>query len=269
MASQDGIITFEGKLDNVIGYRRKGKRCFRRLPKHVRRSIATILSGTDFGTASKAAKQIRRALLPALDIRTDHTLTNRLNKEMLKVLYAGSRERGSRSIQSKALELLSGFQFNNATGIGSLMPFFTPRVIQEENKLRIAIPAMAPNAIRHAANTTHIEIKAIAAGVSFTGGEQETVSDKVLFRINEPQAATELILPFKAGETETIVVLQVRAFREENGVLYASGNKKYFAADIIAVIPSLQEEAPAVAYAAMPSSPLLHTDKTYAAPQRE
>ena len=271
MATQTGVMTYEGKLDKTIGYRRKGKRCVRRLPKHVRRSIATILSGTDFGTASKAGKLIRLALLPALDIRTDHTLTNRINREMLKVLYAGSQERGSRRIQNKALELLKGFQFNKATGLDRLLPFPIPKVVQDGNKLRIVIPAMEAKAIRHAGYTTHIEIKAIAAGLNFSNNnnQEQAVSDKVLFPINEPVAATELVLPFKAGEAETIVVLQVRAFSEENGTLYASGNKKYCAADIIDVIPSLPEESAQKVYADAPSSHLQSCDKTTAAVQRE
>lgn len=271
MAKQEGIFKFNGKLDDVIGYNRKGKRCYRRLPKHVRRSIATILSGTDFGTASKAGKLIRRALLPALNIRLEHTLTNRLNKEMLKVMYAGSQQRGGRSIQRNTLNMLKGFQFNEATALDRLLPFPTPKVVQDGDKLRIAIPAMEAKAVRHSRNTTHIEIKAIAAGVNFSGGDQEqAVSDKVLFDFRQPVEAMELVLPFKAGEAETMVVLQVREFHECNGQLYEKGNKKFFAADIIDVIPSLpEEEEQTVVYAAAPSLFLLHTDKTYAAPQRE
>ena len=268
MASQDGIFTFEGKLDKVIGYKRKGKRCYRRLPKHVQRSTATILSGTDFGTASKAAKLVRRALIPALDIRPDHTLTNRLNKEMLRVLYTGSGQRGSRSIQNNALGLLKGFQFNKTTGLSRLLPF-TPLVVQDGDQLRIAIPAITPGSILHARNTSHIEIKAIAAGVNFHKEGHQTVSDNVLFRINEPQAATALVLPFKAGDAETIVVLQVRAFSEDNGRLYASGNQKYCAADIIDVVHSLPEETAHKTYANVPSSELQHSDKTIVTPQRE
>ncbi|SIN81175.1 hypothetical protein [Chitinophaga niabensis] len=270
MATQTGVITYDGKLDKTIGYNRKGKRCVRRLPEQVRRSDATILSGTDFGTASKAGKLVRMALVPALDIRMDYTLTNRLNKEMLKVLYTGSRERGNRRIQNKALELLKGFQFNKATGLDRLLPFPTPQVVQDGDKLRIVIPAMEAYAIRHAGNTTHIEIKAVAAGLRFNGNDnqEQAVSDKVLFRINEPVAATELVLPFKAGEAETIVVLQVRAFHEHNGKLLSLGNVKYFAADIIDVIPSFtEEEAGTPPHAAELS--LQQSDKTYTAPKRE
>lgn len=271
MATQVGIMEFEGKLDKLIGYKRKGKRCVRRLPKHVRRSIATILSGTDFGTASKAAKLVRLVVLPALDIRADYTLTNRLNKEMLKVLYAGSRQRGGRSIQRTELSLLNGFRFNHTTGLDRLLPFPIPKVVQDGDKLRIAIPAMDAKAIRHARNTTHIEIKAIAAGVNFNGSDREkAVSDKILFDFRQPVEATELMLPFKAGEAETMVVLQVRAFSEWNGELYALDNLKYFAADIIDVIPSLLPmQAQCKTNAEQPSISLQHTDKTYTVPQRE
>ena len=30
MATQTGVMTYEGKLDKTIGYRRNGKRCVRR-----------------------------------------------------------------------------------------------------------------------------------------------------------------------------------------------------------------------------------------------
>lgn len=239
MSKNTGLLRMTGKIGEYVGYYRDGKQYFRSMPEQVRRSKATQLSAKDFGTASKASKLIRHGLRAELNIHHDNGMHNRLNTDMLNILYAGSQQRGSRSFQRNKLSMLTGMQFNEKTELSRLLPF-TPKVVQDGNSLRIAIPALGADDIRHARNTTHIEIKAIAIGVNFNeNARQDAVSDKVLIDFRCPATATELILPFKAGEEETIVVLQVRAFSELDGKLYALGNRKFFAADIIDIIPSL------------------------------
>lgn len=248
MGKQRSIVRYTGKVGNTVGYYHKGKLCVRSLPEFVNRSEATKLSATDFGTASKAGKLVRYALKGELSIRHDSDLTNRLNTSLLKVLYAGDQQRGARRILRKNLDMLAGFKLNENTELEKLLPF-KPQVRQDKNSIRIAIPAMGAGGILHAKNTTHIEIKAIAVGLNFNQGDyQQADSDKVMIDLRMPAEATELVLPFKAGGDETIVVLQVKAFREEGGKLYASGNRKYFAADIIDIIPSLPEETILPAY---------------------
>ncbi|WP_343307867.1 hypothetical protein AAHN97_12020 [Chitinophaga niabensis] len=273
MALQDGIITLTGSLGEIVGYKRKGKLCFRRKAKHVRRSEATKESATDFGAASKAGKLIRQGVRQGLNIRTDHQLVNRLNKELLKVLYASSEQRGFRGFKREEIAALAGFSFNKETRLDRLLNF-RPKVVQSKEGLRIALPALTARDIRHAKNTTHIEIKVIAVGVNFNGGDyQDAVTDKVMIDFREPAAAKELILPFKAGEEETIVVLQITAYHEWNGSMYKLDNLKYFAADIIDVIPSLpqEEEVNMVHQTKTERKPLFQLlgDHTYAVPQRE
>lgn len=244
MGKQTGVMRYTGKIDRLIGYNYKGKPCVRSMPENVNQSEFTKLASTDFGTASKAGKLVRYALKQELSIRHDNDLTNRLNSRLMKVLYAGDQQRGNRHFKRKTLDLLTGFKLNDHTELGKLLPF-KPGVVQDKKSLRIAIPAIEAGNILHAKNTTHIEIKAIATGVNFNeGGYQQAVSDAVMIDLRMPSEATELVLPFKAGENETIVVLQVKAFREEEGKILASGNRKFFAADIIDIIPSLPEEEP-------------------------
>lgn len=273
MATQTGVVTYRGKLGKTVGYKHRKKQCCRSLPEKVNRSIPTQLSATDFGTASKAGKLARRAIQQELDIRRDPELTNRMNKEMLQVIYAGDQQRGARYIQRDELPLLTGFRFNSTTNLGRLLSF-TPTVVQDaKGNLRIALPALTPGDIRHSRNTSHIEIKAIAVGINFNENTyQPAVSDKILIDLSQPGPATELILPFKAGDDETVVVLQVRAFSEVNGQLYVVDNLKYFAADIIDIIPSLIPECPATVHNSQPEKKALfqlHTDSTYNTPQRE
>lgn len=270
MGKQSSIVKYTGKVGDLVGYYHKGKLCFRSLPEQVNQSLATKLSATDFGTASKAGKLIRYALKQELSIRHDSDLTNRLNASLLKVLYAGNEERGARSIQRKHLAMLTGLKLNNATELGKLLPF-TPKVVQDGNSLRIAIPALTEDDVLRTKNTTHIEIKAIATGLNFSeGNHQDAVSDKVLIDFSKPAVATELILPFKAGDAETIVVLQVRAFRKEGEKLFVLGNRKYFAADIIDIIPSFEAVPERIAYNSLPEQKALFMAQGYyAVPQLE
>ena len=273
MASQQGIIKVTGSIGDSVGYRVDGKLRLRKKAKRVRRSEATKLAAIDFGTASTAGKLIRRGVNQGLDIRTDNKLTNRLFETLLPILYASSNELGSRRFKREEMAGLAGFRFNMHTELSQLLNF-RPKVKQDgKGNLRIALPALTADDIRHAKNTTHIQIKAIAVGVNFNEGEyQDAVSDKVLIDFRKPAMASELVLPFKAGDAETIVVLQVTAFSEYGGKLYASGNRKFFAADIIDVVPSLQvEEAQLVHHSQVAKKPLfqLHGDHTFAVPQKE
>jgi len=273
MAFQTGIIKVKGKIGDGVGYDREGKKCFRSLAEEVNRSEATIEASTDFGTASKAGKLVRRAVGQGLNIRTDSELTNRMNKTLLKALYAGSKQRGSRSFKREELTLLTGFRFNDNTELSKLLNF-QPKVVQHKESLRIALPALTAQDVLHAKNTTHIEIKAIAVGVNFSKGTyQDAVTDKVMIDFRKPAQAGELVLPFKAGEEETIVTLQITAYREEGGKMYKRDNVKFFAADIIDVIPSLPqgEEESIVHHSQVQKKPLfqLHGDHTLAVPQKE
>lgn len=273
MASQIGVVKIIGAIGDEVGYRNNGKPCLRRKARNVRRSEATKEAATDFGTASKAGKLIRRAVRQGLNIRTDNKLTNRLNAVLLQALYAGSNERGNRYFNREGMTALAGFRFNKNTELSQLITF-RPKVVQDKRSLRIALPALTAEDILHAKNTTHIEIKAIAVGVNFNEGTyQDAVTDKVMIDFRKPATANELILPFQAGEEETIVTLQITAYREENGKLYKRDNVKYFAADIIDVIPSLpQTEEAGIAHCSpVHKKPLfqLHGDHTCVTPQKE
>jgi hypothetical protein len=273
MALQTGIIKVRGKIGDKVGFNRNGKPRLRDQAQNVQRSDATKDAATDFGTASKAGKLIRRAVRQGLNIRTDNGITNRMNTRLMKVLYVSSDERGNRQFKREEMAALTGFKFNKNTELGQLLNF-RPKVVQDKKHLRIALPALTAEDILHAKNTTHIEIKAIAVGVNFNEGTyQDALTDQVMIDFRKPAAAKELILPFKAGEDETIVTLQITAYSEENGKMYKRDNVKYFAADIIDVIPSLpqEEEAGIVHHSRDQKKPLfqLHGDHTCLAPQKE
>jgi hypothetical protein len=209
MAIQTGLMTFTGKMGNVIGYRRNGKYCFRSAPASVRQTSATRKAARNFGEASRKGKLIRHGLQNELEVRVDGTLVNRLNKALI-------------------LADLRNFRFNKHTSLDQL---FTLQPVLEKGQIHI--PAQS---IHCSSSTTHIKIKAIALHVDFAKRRIiRTITDSHMVDIRQPFAGTTLQAPV-ADDTTTIVVLQVSAYQSENGKMVLLGNRKFCAADILSVI---------------------------------
>ncbi len=83
MAKQISLITFTGKLGNLIGYERGGKYFLRSMPEIVRQTTATRRAAQRFGIASRKAALIRSAFYDELDIHCDSSHVNRLNRILI------------------------------------------------------------------------------------------------------------------------------------------------------------------------------------------
>src|SRR5262245_40815079 len=119
MAKQTSILTFTGKLGNLVGYRRNGKHCLRSMPVNVRQTAATRHAAQRFGMASKKGALIRNAFTSILDVRCDSSHINRLTSTLIP--SAG-----------KDTTSLTGFRFNRQTGTDSffaLAPRLSPNGI--------------------------------------------------------------------------------------------------------------------------------------------
>ncbi|WP_298732500.1 hypothetical protein [uncultured Chitinophaga sp.] len=123
MAKLTGLFKFTGKLDNVIGYRRKGVRCVRFMPGKVRQSSATRQAARRFGMASRKGKLLRKAVRPYLDAQYDGTIINRLNAALIQG-------------ENHQLQGVHGFQFNRFTALKKLLPL-SPELMEDS---RVHIP---------------------------------------------------------------------------------------------------------------------------------
>jgi hypothetical protein len=211
MATQHSLITFTGKLGNLIGYERNGKYFLRSMPETVRQTAATRRAAKRFGLASKKAALIRHALYNDLDLHGDSSHINRLNK----VLIAATDHAA-----------ITGFRFNQCTGIDR---FFTLAPIVSRNG-RLHIP---PQVLAQYKDITALEVKAIATRIDFLTGHvtcTDTVFMTIATREAFPGADVLLDVP---GSGTLIVTLQVIGLYKDQ----PTHNKKYQAADIIAVIP--------------------------------
>jgi hypothetical protein len=211
MAKQTSFITFTGQLGNMIGYERRGKHLLRSKPETIRQTIATQRAARRFGIASKKGALIRSAFAEDLDVRCDTSRINRLNKAL---------------IQAGSITQLKGFRFNKSAGIER---FFTELPMCAKTGTLVIPPQVLPGL----EGITALEVKVIGARISFS---RHTVVGtdvvRLIIKTGEAFAGAELSLDVP-GDGLLMVTLQVRGLYNE----LPSGNMKYMAADIVAVVP--------------------------------
>jgi hypothetical protein len=217
MAKQNSLITFTGKLGNLIGYCRNGKYFLRSMPAIVRQTIATRKAAQRFGAASRKGALVRSALTPELDVRCDTSYVNRLTRALIPA--TGNRKR-----------VIEGFRFNQDTGIDR---FFTVAPVFSDDCV-LQIPGQTLPRLK---GITALEVKVIASCIDFiTQQVVDTQAVTVILDLQEP--FTGATLPVEVSGSGTLIVaLQVRCI--QGGA--PSSDRRYQAADIIAVFePQIQ-----------------------------
>lgn len=217
MARQTSLITFTGKLGNVIGYQRKDQHFLRSAPETVRQTENTRRAAQRFGIASKKSALIRHAFYGQMEGVPDGTHVNRLNKAF--IMNGRDHETA-----------LKGFRFNQQTGIDRF--FSTAPACSTEGLLHI--PAQMLPEFK---GCTALELKVMTATVNF--GTQHVIHTNIhILTLKPGEYFAGTMLQIDQSSTGVLVVtIQVRALRQ--GV--PSCDKKYMAADIIAVITPERE----------------------------
>ncbi|WP_109695051.1 hypothetical protein [Chitinophaga deserti] len=205
------VITFKGKVGNMIAYERNGKTCLRTVPETVRQTANTRRSAKWFGAASRKGAFIRSALAPDLDILCDGHAVNRLNST---IVTAGRNNHAA----------LKGFRFNGHTGIEKFFPELP--VFSQDGKLHI--PAQK---LQGFGDAVRMEVKLIATRIDFTTRSVTGMDADVLhIDLEQPFTGADLSVSVP-GKGTLLVTLQVRTFLKD-GVSY---DRRLNAAEIIAV----------------------------------
>ncbi|HVI45828.1 MAG TPA: hypothetical protein VM802_13220 [Chitinophaga sp.] len=213
MAKQISIITFTGRLGNLIGYRRNGQHCLRSMPAIVRQTAATRKAAQRFGMASKRGALIRHAFYGQMDLSCDTGHINRLTSALIP--SAGHDTQN-----------ITGFRFNRHTGTNRFLPL-APRLSRD------GILHIPPQTLPLLEGFNTLEIKVIAARINFAT-HQVVGTETAVLMVNTGEsfkgAACDVDIP---GKGTLVVTLQIRAMHDST----PSCNRKYLAADIIAVLP--------------------------------
>ncbi|MBW8685601.1 hypothetical protein [Chitinophaga rhizophila] len=212
MARQNTIITFTGKLGNLIGYRRKGRYFMRSIPAVVRQTAATRMAAQRFGMASRKAALIRRAFRQELTGCADSTHINRLNRTLIQ---AGHHE----------INAVKGFRFDEKSSTEQffrIAPRFTGDGV-------LHIPAQALPVI---AGIKALEVKVIAACINFHAHRVvDTDAAVVVIDTHAPFAGTTIPMHIPK-EGIWVIALQVKAMYAPTTV----SDSPMTAAEIISVV---------------------------------
>lgn len=212
MAQLDSIITFSGKLGNVIGYSRDGKHFLRSRPSTVQQTTGTRRAAHRFGVASRKGALIRSAFAADIDIPCDGGHGNRLTKT---IIQAGRNNHAG----------LAGFRFSKHTGLDA---FFSRRPAFSRDG-RLHIPHRS---LHHQEGFPQLEVKVIATRIDFAGRRVTGNGTAVLYiDLQQPFEGADIAIDVP-GKGTLIITMQVRGFDGE----HASLNRKYQAAEIIAVM---------------------------------
>jgi hypothetical protein len=247
-------MKMEGRVGDLIFYRRGNKTCCRSRPVYKPDSLsaASRQSAGEFGRASSAAKQFRRALGGLWPASHDGGMVNRLNTAFYSALRADERPRGQRVITPAALKAaLQQFRFNNQAGLR----FQVNCARRPHGQLQVSLPHNWVQLLKRPRYASHVQVQVAALALDAATGicrKTATVTDCVALGAVHNGVLPLLQLSAGAGLT-TVIALQLRFIKEEaNGAIYTSAEKVAMVSCIAAVL--LPEKKPVARAAATPAA---------------
>lgn len=238
MARQDSIIKVKGQVGDLSFYKSKSDGYLMRQKGGVEGDrikndpafARTRENGAEFGRAGRASKLLRTALRALMINARDGRVTSRLTREMMRVLKSDTvSARGERTVTLGNIELLQGFEFNQAARFhNSFIAPYTVQVDRVAGTVQIEIPAFVPGHMLAVPDgTTHFKLVAAATELDFEAG---TYSVDVKSGPDHEVVLTELApatlaLSVTPGGTNVLfLAVGIEFFQLVNGVQYALKN---------------------------------------------
>ncbi len=257
MAKQSGIIKLEGTIGDISFYKSKDGYLARGKGGVDKSRILsdpafqrTRENGSEFGRAGSAGRTLRTAFRPLLMKTADSRVTSRLTQEMTKVIQADATSgRGERNVLDGELELLTGFEFNSSSGLGStLYVLYTATISRETGNTLVEIPSFIPkNSVAAPQGATHLKFISAAAEINFENGSFNMVtSDSPEIVIGgQTEDLISLTSTLPAASTKPLfLVLGIEFYQEVNGTFYPLKSGSYNALAIVAVDGGVAEPTP-------------------------
>lgn len=248
MAKQRGMFKVEGTVDEVTFYKSKDGFLLRQKGGVSAERIAsdpafarTRENQQEFARAGKAGKVLRNAVRPLLVSAGDRRLVSRLFTEMMKVVKAdATSDRGQRNVLDGELELLEGFDFNEAGKLSqTLFAPYAASIDRASGALSITLAAFVPlNMLVAPAEATHFQIVSAGGFIDFATGSNgiQTNSTGILPIGSELSAAVNHSFAAEANSTEPLfLVLGISFYQQVNGKDYPLKNGAFNALSIVKV----------------------------------
>lgn len=237
MAKLNGLIKFEGTLENLTFYksadghfvRTKGGASRNRIlndPAFAR----TRENGAEFGSIAGSGKLLRTALGPMVFKAKDSKLTSRLVKVMGQIKNLDDVSiRGARNVaeginHAMAAPILEGFDFNVRATFGSVLK---SKVAVDVLSGAVTVEPFNPEEqMRRPEGATHFSMQVGFLRLDFaTGAYELTQSDEVVYPLVQGSIApvlTPTSVPTVTGTGMHLILIEF--FQEVNGVQYMLNN---------------------------------------------
>ncbi|WP_029286703.1 hypothetical protein [Pedobacter sp. R20-19] len=239
MARQEGIIKLNGQIGDLSFYKTKNGYQAREKSGVSGSRIAsdanfqrTRENMAEFSRATKAGKFMRTAFKTLTSQLADNRVSNRLMKEMFKVIKADSvNGRGQRMVLDAETELLTGFEFNiNAPISTTVSTTYKTEIDRATGKLSIELPDFsARDLITSPQGATHFKFSAAAASILFEAETFElNLQESPMIGITDVLVYVLLNCQLKPASTGPLFLLfGIGFYQEVNGTYYSLSNGAY------------------------------------------
>ncbi|WP_413998141.1 hypothetical protein ACMDB5_10110 [Flavobacterium sp. W1B] len=248
MAKQRGIIKLRGTIGDITFYKTKDGHLAREKGGVDAKRIATDPAfqrtrenGSEFGRAGKAGKILRASLRTLLLNAADSRMVSRLTQSMVKVIQADTTSvRGLRNVIDGEAELLTGFEFNKNSSLGStLYAPYIGTIDRIGGEITVSLAPFVPATMLSApAGTTHFKIISAGTEIDFeaeTFVESHAETATLAWNMLPTVAINHSNMVTPNSTKPLFLVLGIEFYQEVNGQMYPLKNGAYNPLAVIAV----------------------------------
>ena len=219
-----------GTASNLIFYNFRGLYCMRTKPASVRRTESSVLSGLNFGKASKICKQIRNLVAPVNPVKSDQRIMYRLTGALNKFIAWKEKMDAASARMPKKLPYIYGFQFNDQADLNSIIAIRPSIKSKNLELIEINLSEFIPSqSLQAPASTESILLKIILMGVSLDKAETGLLGKAELEIPYSGEAFQPPLISVTASSKPgdlLLMVMSVQYLVNKNGVVELLNDKK-------------------------------------------
>jgi len=249
MARQSGIIKLEGTIGDITFYKSKDGMLAKAKGgvdgERIRKDQAfarTRENGNEFVRAVRGGKLLRNVFRPLIKSAADGRMVSRLTKQMVAVVKADAMNlRGERNVLDGELEMLVGFDFNEAVTLGDVFraPFTNMIVRADQSAVLTVLSFSALETILAPQGATHAQLIIGFAAIDFEGGVFEAIESRSEFIDVKAVRVPDLILSaglLDVGTRPLFLLVGIEFFQMVNGNYYSLTDSNHNALTIVNVV---------------------------------
>lgn len=251
MSKQDGLLQFNGAIDNLSFYKTKRGYAVRKKTGVSGARISsdplfqrTRENGQEFGRACKAGKLLRTGFRNMIRNIADSGVATRLTGEFSKVIKAdATSDRGLRNVIDGEVGFIENFEFNmNSVMDTSLFAPLTATLDRVAGTGSIVVPPFIPTeSVEAPEGATHFLLRCGVCGIDFTGEKCESAEAGSGVLILDSNTTAPLTLTATISPNSTFplfLALSIEFVQVVNGKSYQLSNGTYNSMKMVAVSAS-------------------------------